>query len=265
MRMLQVHQQTRLQLQGVAIPVIPSAPSMPNAASLIPSNYPTLDKVPPIDSDEVKQWIQEVQNSGLSIPNWDPNSSGDCASNAAAASNATRCWWTCSGCTRDTDITSCNDKGTWGLTYDDGPSLYTPDLLNYLESVKLQATFFAVGSRVISYPALAQQEYLGGHQVSVHTWSHPYLTTLTNEQVIAELGWTRKVIKDALGVTPNTMRPPYGDIDDRVRAISMALGLTPVMWTRLSPTATFDTGDFRCPCWPHHSSTSAKQLGGYCW
>jgi len=40
------------------------------------------------------------------------------------------------------------------------------------------------------------------------------------------------------------MRPPYGDIDDRVRAISLAMGLTPVIWTRISPTATFDTGDF---------------------
>lgn len=29
-----------------------------------------------------------------------------------------------------------------------------------------------------------------------------------------------------------------------MRAIATAMGLTPVMWTRLSPTATFDTGDF---------------------
>jgi len=67
---------------------------------------------------------------------------------------------------------------------------------------------------------------------------------LSNEEIIAELGWTKKVIKDVLGVTPNMMRPPYGDIDDRVRAISLAMGLTPVMWTRISPLATFDTGDF---------------------
>jgi hypothetical protein len=40
------------------------------------------------------------------------------------------------------------------------------------------------------------------------------------------------------------MRPPFGDIDDRVRAISLAMGLTPVIWTRISPLATFDTGDF---------------------
>jgi hypothetical protein len=70
------------------------------------------------------------------------------------------------------------------------------------------------------------------------------LTTQTNEEIIAELGWSKKVIKDVLGVTPNMMRPPYGDIDDRVRAISLAMGLTPVIWTRISPSATFDTGDF---------------------
>lgn len=38
------------------------------------------------------------------------------------------------------------------------------------------------------------------------------LTSLTNEQIVAELGWTRKAIKAALGVVPTTMRPPKGDI-----------------------------------------------------
>lgn len=46
---------------------------------------------------------------------------------------------------------------------------------------------------------------------------------------MAELGWTKKAIKDVVGVTPNTMRPPYGDIDDRVRAICKLMGLTPVV------------------------------------
>ena len=41
---------------------------------------------------------------------------------------------------------------------------------------------------------------------------HKPLTSLTNAQIVAELGWTRKAIKDVLGVTPTTMRPPYGDI-----------------------------------------------------
>lgn len=103
-----------------------------------------------------------------------------------------------------------------------------------------------VGSRAISRPQILQAEYMGGHQLSVHTWSHPTLTTLTNEQIIAELGWTKKAIKDITGVTPNTMRPPYGDIDDRVRAISMAMGLTPIIWTSANG-GNFDTNDWHIP------------------
>ncbi|KAG8696779.1 chitin deacetylase [Ceratobasidium sp. 394] len=87
---------------------------------------------------------------------------------------------------------------------------------------------------------------MGGHQLSVHTWSHPSLTTLTNDQIIAELGWTKQAIKAITGVTPNTMRPPYGDIDDRVRAISMAMGLTPIIWTSANG-GNFDTNDWHIP------------------
>jgi peptidoglycan/xylan/chitin deacetylase (PgdA/CDA1 family) len=129
------------------------------------------------------------------------------------------------------------------LSYDDGPSPDTPRLLDYLSSQNLKSTFFIVGSRAISRQDILQAEYMLGHQLSVHTWSHPSLTTLTNEQVIAELGWTAKIIKDVTGVTPNTFRPPYGDIDDRVRAIGIAMGFTPVIWTSYN-NSNFDTNDW---------------------
>lgn len=102
----------------------------------------------------------------------------------------------------------------WGLTYDDGPAPYTPNLVEYLDDQKLKATFFVVGSRVREHPAMLQAQYMGQHQIAVHTWSHAApLTSLTNEQIVAELGWSKKIIKDTLGVTPNMMRPPYGDIE----------------------------------------------------
>ncbi|KAG9105334.1 chitin deacetylase, partial [Ceratobasidium sp. 392] len=110
----------------------------------------------------------------------------------------------------------------------------------------LNATFYVVGSRVISRPEIVQYEYMKGHELSVHTWSHSALTTLTNEQIVAELGWTRKAIYDVTGVTTLTMRPPYGDIDDRVRAIAMAMNLTPVIWTGVGQDE-FDTSDWRIP------------------
>ncbi|EIW64552.1 glycoside hydrolase/deacetylase [Trametes versicolor FP-101664 SS1] len=230
---------------GTTPTFLPSAPALPDISKLVPSNYPTLDVVPPTDSPEVQQWIKEVAASGVDIPNFAPTTAdGSCASNAAAAADSTRCWWTCGGCKADDDIEECPDKMTWGLTYDDGPALYTGDLLHYLDSVNLKATFFVVGSRAISYPALLQNEYMAQHQIAVHTWSHHPMTTLTNEQIIAELGWSKKIIKDVLGVTPTYWRPPYGDVDNRVRAIAKAMGLQTSIWTRISPTATFDTGDF---------------------
>ncbi|KAJ3984151.1 hypothetical protein F5890DRAFT_77181 [Lentinula detonsa] len=44
------------------------------------------------------------------------------------------------------------------------------------------------------------------------------------------------MIKLAVGVTPTCWRPPYGDIDDRIRAIANALGLQTIMWK-------YDTAD----------------------
>ena len=96
-------------------------------STIKPSNYPTLDVIPPTDSPEVQQWIKEVAASGRTIPNITATVAGGCAANPAAlADDADRCWWTCGGCTRDSDITTCPDKMTWGLTYDDGPSFYNP-------------------------------------------------------------------------------------------------------------------------------------------
>jgi len=226
---------------------IPNAPGLPDISGLSPNNFPALDKAPPVDSPQVQQWIKEVQASGIAIPDIPPNVLGGCLNNTAAAANKSTCWWTCGGCTRDTDITSCPDKLTWGLSYDDGPSPYTTNLLSYLGKANLTGTFFVVGSRVISRPTVLQQEYMLGHQLSVHTWSHTALTTQSDEQIIAELGWTKLVIQKVLGVTPNTMRPPYGDIDDRVRAIAQAMDLTPILWTTYTTNGAFgafDTLDF---------------------
>jgi len=208
--------------------------------------FPALDQVPDTNSSQVQQWIKEVQNSGISIPDLEQSQPGGCIANPGLVANTSRCWWTCGGCTRPSDIVTCPDKMTWGLSYDDGPSPWTSDLLNYINANGLNTTFFIVGSRAISRPDVLQAEYMSGHQLCVHTWSHPYLTTLTTPQIIAELGWTKKAIKDITGVTPNTWRPPYGDVDDRVRAIARAMGLTTIIWSSYNG-QDFDTNDWHIP------------------
>lgn len=90
--------------------------------------------------------------------------------------------------------------------------MFCSRLLKYLDEKDISATFFVVGSRVVEKPDILREEYMSGHEISVHTWSHRRLTTLTTEQIVAELGFTREAIKQVLGVTPTTMRPPQGDI-----------------------------------------------------
>ncbi|KAG9128128.1 chitin deacetylase [Ceratobasidium sp. 392] len=237
---------------GAKAPV-DGAPVLPPATINIAS-YPAFMSAPDVNSPEVKQWVSEVAASGVQIPDIPKNvaapaGSGQslCQVNSAAAAKANAagtCWWSCGSCTRDTDVSTCPDKMTWGLTFDDGPSPYTPKVLNYLEDKKLKATFYVIGSNVIDKPAILQATYLAGHEIALHTWSHRALTTLSNEEIIAELGWNRKAIKDVTGLSPKTMRPPYGDIDDRVRAICKAMNLTPVLWTTEGELQ-YDTNDWR--------------------
>ncbi len=214
------------------------------------ASYPPLDRTPPTDSDEVKQWKAEVANSGITIPNIKPNVAGQWS---PPLTSIPFNFYTLQVVARPTQkrlptqaktaiaggpvvdvpatpisrralqkviqtfttniLCSYSFLGSWGLTFDDGPAPYTPALLKYLDEKDLKATFFTVGSRVLSYPAMLQAEYMEGHQVAGHTWAHPALTTLENDQIIAELGWTRKVMQEVIGVTPNMFRPPYGDIE----------------------------------------------------
>lgn len=183
------------------------APPLPSSKPST-SEYPEMDKVPPVDHPQVQEWISQIDWS--KVPGWSKTqgeaSSSENPDAVKEAGEDKRCWWTHGGCTAEDDITQCPNKHDWGLSYDDGPSPYTTTLLNYLAEQQVTSTFFIVGSRALSRPDMLRAELVLGHQLSVHTWSHPYLTTLTNEELVAELGWTKKVIQEATGLTPNTVR-----------------------------------------------------------
>jgi peptidoglycan/xylan/chitin deacetylase (PgdA/CDA1 family) len=57
------------------------------------------------------------------------------------------------------------------------------------------------------------------------------MTSLTNEQAFAELYYSKRIIKDVLGITVQCWRPAYGDVDDRIRYIAQALGMVNMLWT----------------------------------
>ncbi|KAI8096696.1 uncharacterized protein BX664DRAFT_291731 [Halteromyces radiatus] len=140
------------------------------------------------------------------------------------------CDWTFTGCFGKEDLYQC-PKGQWAPTYDDGPSEFSAKLYDELDKTNTKATFFMVGGQVHKFPELVQRAYKSGHEIAMHTWSHSYMTSLTNEQIVAELKWNEQVIKEVTGVSPRFFRPPYGDIDNRVRDVAKALGFSAVIWT----------------------------------
>jgi peptidoglycan/xylan/chitin deacetylase (PgdA/CDA1 family) len=128
--------------------------------------------------------------------------------------------------------------GMIGLSVDDGPvgdPDASPRLYDFLKEQNQKISHFMIGANIRDNP----QVFLRAFQeleddIGVHTWSHPYMTTLTNEQVVAEIGWTLQIIHDSTGGrVPRYWRPPYGDADNRVRAIAFKVfGLTSVIWNR---------------------------------
>ncbi|KAE9400016.1 carbohydrate esterase family 4 protein [Gymnopus androsaceus JB14] len=159
------------------------------------------------------------------------------------------CWWTYDQCITPKltglppDVAAAPEPSTLGYGFDDGPNCSHNAFYDYLDSQNQKATFYFIGSNVAQWPLEAQRALTDGHEICAHTWSHPYMTTVASEDAFAELWYSLQMIKLAVGVTPTCWRPPYGDVDDRIRAIANALGLTTIMWKYDSQDADVDSGN----------------------
>jgi peptidoglycan-N-acetylglucosamine deacetylase len=112
------------------------------------------------------------------------------------------------------------------LTFDDGPSVYTPQILSELEAKGVPATFFVLGERAVQFPSSVQREHADSDGIGDHTWDHPDLTTLPPEQVRSELQSTADEITSLTGARPTLWRPPFGAFNDTVTQIASSLGLS---------------------------------------
>ncbi|KAI6711305.1 hypothetical protein JHW43_006135, partial [Diplocarpon mali] len=116
-----------------------------------------------------------------------------------------------------TIITSCTVPGTVAVTFDDGPSIYTAQLLDTLATYGVKATFFIVGAwqnRPIDDPSqpwipLLRRMHNEGHQLALHTWTHPDLSTLPREDIHTEMVKTETAFMNIFGFCPTYFRPPY--------------------------------------------------------
>lgn len=120
------------------------------------------------------------------------------------------------------------------LTFDDGPSESTIEVLRLLERFSVQATFFQCGHHVRRLPHAAVAVAAGGHELGNHTDSHPSLFFRSPRFIYDQLERAQTQITDTTGVTPTLFRAPYGAKWFGLADAQKRLNLMGVMWTTIA-------------------------------
>ncbi len=132
-----------------------------------------------------------------------------------------------------TTVSSVHVDGPFiALTFDDGPQQkLTPRLLDLLAQHHIHVTFFVVGENAAEYPEILQRAVREGHEIGNHTWSHPNLAKMSDENVRSQIKRTEEAITNAVGSRPVLFRPPYGSVTARQkRFIHDELGYEIILW-----------------------------------
>ena len=111
------------------------------------------------------------------------------------------------------------------LTFDDGPSKFTADLLDGLAERGAYCTFFMTGRNISYRPELLTRMLEDGHQIANHSWDHPVLTA---GNVSNQINSTRELLVAAGGEQTYYVRPPYGSTNKWVLA---GLNAPAILWS----------------------------------
>lgn len=117
------------------------------------------------------------------------------------------------------EIFDCVQDNVVALSYDDGPSRYTSEILDILKEYEFKATFFISGNNngrgaidtTPPFPDLIRRMVAEGHQVASHTWSHYSLSDITHDLRTSQMVKNEMAFNNIIGMWPTYMRPPYSD------------------------------------------------------
>ncbi|HET9648489.1 MAG TPA: bifunctional polysaccharide deacetylase/glycosyltransferase family 2 protein [Microlunatus sp.] len=104
------------------------------------------------------------------------------------------------------------------LTFDDGPTQWTSDILDVLAARHVPATFFVIGARAAERPDLVRRMYAEGHEVGLHTFTHLNAANASPARLRVELDQTQLVLAGATGHLTDLVRLPYSSQPDAVTA-----------------------------------------------
>jgi peptidoglycan-N-acetylglucosamine deacetylase len=126
------------------------------------------------------------------------------------------------------------------LTFDDGPGPYTTQLVQTLNRLHVQATFFAVGVEEHYFSAGTLLELRSGDVVGDHTETHPMMASLSKHDQREQLQNQIYQIQLLGGPTPRLFRPPYGSFNATTYRELRHQRLLMILWST-------DTGDYARP------------------
>ncbi|MBD5146188.1 MAG: polysaccharide deacetylase [Ruminococcus sp.] len=116
------------------------------------------------------------------------------------------------------------DSGTIYLTFDDGPSDRTSDILEILDRYDIKATFFVCGGNGEKEQELMRQVAEAGHTIGIHSISHDYEKIYASvESYLDDFYETYMSVYNATGVKPQIFRFPGGSINNYNRFTYMQI------------------------------------------
>lgn len=125
---------------------------------------------------------------------------------------------------KDGVLTSMEESGVdpnkpmLALTFDDGPGQRTGELLEGLSKYGAHATFFMQGKNVNAYKEEVKRMKEVGCEIGSHSYDHPDLTKMDAAGIKDQVDRTDQNIHDIIGQGATVLRPPYGAINDTVKA-----------------------------------------------
>lgn len=123
-------------------------------------------------------------------------------------------------------------KGNVALSFDDGPSPYTTQIVNILNQYHVHATFFFVGQRVNWWPESVLAVAQSGDEIGNHSLSHPQLPKLSTAGQTTQITKTNQIIANLTGKSVYLFRPPYGEYDKTTEQLISTNHMAIAMWNR---------------------------------
>ena len=117
------------------------------------------------------------------------------------------------------------------LTFDDGPSEYTKEMLELLEENDCRATFFMIGQYVEMMPEMPQIVADSGCEVGTHTLAHRPLNELSEYKIYSDLDKCINQIEELTGEHIRWLRPPWGKVSAGTYVACRRLDLLIVKWS----------------------------------